>query len=210
VLRLLSIDAVRSRYFHIFLHIYRTLVAGSEASAWNGRCQRVEMELSHELYASRYSGFVYKIYSYVVFQPSSILPSNFYLPLRQAAGRWPIRDLASLRPSMRFVAYRCGAVHVAKHRLLLGTRQMATRTYDVSRRGLRYTHLENSHQSQDAITKLNSLQSNFAALEASRASGGRMVQFAKHEMVEYLGRIGYKVSSLPLPGESYSTNAPLT
>ena len=40
-LRLLSIDAIRLRYFHIFLHIYRTLVAGSESSAWNGRCQRI-------------------------------------------------------------------------------------------------------------------------------------------------------------------------
>ena len=47
---------------------------------------------------------------------------------------------------------------------------------------------------QDAIDKLNSLQSNFAAIEASRASGGRMVQFAKHETIEYLGRIGYSVS----------------
>ena len=47
VLRLLSIDAMRPRYFHIFLHIYRTLVAGSEASVWNGRCQRICMKLSH-------------------------------------------------------------------------------------------------------------------------------------------------------------------
>lgn len=35
---------------------------------------------------------------------------------------------------MRFIANRCEVVHVAKSRLLLGTRQMATRTYDVSRR----------------------------------------------------------------------------
>ncbi|PVG03448.1 FolC bifunctional protein [Serendipita vermifera] len=48
----------------------------------------------------------------------------------------------------------------------------------------------------DAIDKLNSLQSNFAAIEASRASGGRMVQFAKHETVEYLNRIGYTVEDL--------------
>ena len=39
---------------------------------------------------------------------------------------------------MRFAAYRCEIVHVAKYRLLLGTRQMATRTYDV-RRPVRYT-----------------------------------------------------------------------
>ena len=35
---------------------------------------------------------------------------------------------------MRFTVYRCPVVNVAKYRLLLGTRQMATRTYDVSRR----------------------------------------------------------------------------
>lgn len=34
---------------------------------------------------------------------------------------------------MRFVSYRCGVVHVARCRLPLGTRQMATRTYDVRR-----------------------------------------------------------------------------
>lgn len=64
-----------------------------------------------------------------------------------------------------------------------------------------YTRLEILHQLQEAINKLNSLQSNLAALEASRASGGRIVQFAKHEMVEYLGRIGYKVRSSPAAGE---------
>ncbi|KIM25926.1 hypothetical protein M408DRAFT_330918 [Serendipita vermifera MAFF 305830] len=49
---------------------------------------------------------------------------------------------------------------------------------------------------EDAIEKLNSLQSNFAAIEASRASGGRMVNFAKHETIEYLGRIGYSPEDL--------------
>ncbi|CAG7848502.1 Folylpolyglutamate synthase; AltName: Full=Folylpoly-gamma-glutamate synthetase; Short=FPGS; AltName: Full=Tetrahydrofolylpolyglutamate synthase; Short=Tetrahydrofolate synthase [Serendipita indica DSM 11827] len=49
---------------------------------------------------------------------------------------------------------------------------------------------------EDAIDKLNSLQSNFAAIEASKASGGRMVQFAKHETIEYLGRIGYSPEDL--------------
>ncbi|KAG8876239.1 Folylpolyglutamate synthetase [Serendipita sp. 405] len=48
----------------------------------------------------------------------------------------------------------------------------------------------------DAVDKLNSLQSNYAAIEASRASGGRMTQYAKHEMIEYLGRIGYSVTDL--------------
>ena len=33
---------------------------------------------------------------------------------------------------MRLIPYRCEVVHVAKYRLLLGTRQMATRTFDVS------------------------------------------------------------------------------
>lgn len=46
----------------------------------------------------------------------------------------------------------------------------------------------------DAIDCLNSLQSNAAALEASRTSGGRLVEFAIPEMVESLKRIGYNVS----------------
>ena len=45
---------------------------------------------------------------------------------------------------------------------------------------------------QDAVELLNSLQSNAAALEAARASGGRS-EFAIPEMLEYLGRIGYSV-----------------
>ena len=40
-----------------------------------------------------------------------------------------IFGLGISRQSMRL---RCEAVHVAKYRLLLGTRQMATRTFDVS------------------------------------------------------------------------------
>ena len=47
----------------------------------------------------------------------------------------------------------------------------------------------------DAINYLNSLQSNQAMIEASRASGGRLVQFAMHETAEYLYRIGYTVRS---------------
>ena len=46
---------------------------------------------------------------------------------------------------------------------------------------------------RDAVDCLNSLQSNAAALEAVRASGGRLSEFAIPEMVEYLERIGYKV-----------------
>lgn len=46
---------------------------------------------------------------------------------------------------------------------------------------------------KEAIEHLNSLQSNAATIEASRASGGRMVQYANHETKEYLQRIGYQV-----------------
>jgi hypothetical protein len=45
----------------------------------------------------------------------------------------------------------------------------------------------------DAIARLNSLQSNVATLDALRASGGRMTEFAIPEMVEYLVRIGHEV-----------------
>ncbi|EMD40678.1 hypothetical protein CERSUDRAFT_80327 [Gelatoporia subvermispora B] len=49
---------------------------------------------------------------------------------------------------------------------------------------------------QEAVACLNSLQSNAATLEAVRASGGRLSEFAIPEMVEYLGRIGYSTSDL--------------
>ena len=59
-------------------------------------------------------------------------------------------------------------------------RTMSTRTY------------------REAVENLNSLQSNAATLEAVRASGGRLSQFAIPEMVEYLNRIGYSASLPPL------------
>jgi folylpolyglutamate synthase len=46
---------------------------------------------------------------------------------------------------------------------------------------------------RDAVDSLNSLQTNAAALEQVRASGGRSSAFAIPEMIEYLGVIGYKV-----------------
>lgn len=46
---------------------------------------------------------------------------------------------------------------------------------------------------KEAVEKLNTLQSNAAALDAVRASGGRLSEFAIPEMLEYLGRIGYSV-----------------
>ncbi|KLO11239.1 tetrahydrofolylpolyglutamate synthase [Schizopora paradoxa] len=49
---------------------------------------------------------------------------------------------------------------------------------------------------RDAIDCLNSLQSNAAMIEASRASGGRLAQFATHETQEYLERIGYSPEDL--------------
>ncbi|KAG9048582.1 Folylpolyglutamate synthetase [Tulasnella sp. UAMH 9824] len=58
------------------------------------------------------------------------------------------------------------------------TRKLSARTYE------------------DAVTALNSLQSNAATLEAVRASGGRLSQFAHPEMIEYLERIGYRPEDL--------------
>ncbi|TRM67656.1 Mur ligase [Schizophyllum amplum] len=49
---------------------------------------------------------------------------------------------------------------------------------------------------RDAVDCLNSLQSNAATLEAVRASGGRLSEFAIPEMVEYLERIGYSTTDL--------------
>jgi folylpolyglutamate synthase len=45
----------------------------------------------------------------------------------------------------------------------------------------------------EAVEHLNSLQSNAVVLDAVRASGGRLSQFAIPEMLEYLERIGYQV-----------------
>lgn len=47
---------------------------------------------------------------------------------------------------------------------------------------------------QDAVNHLNSLQSNAIVLEAVRASGGRLSDFAIPEMLEFLERIEYTVS----------------
>ena len=47
---------------------------------------------------------------------------------------------------------------------------------------------------QDAVDHLNSLQSNAETLNAIRASGGRN-EFAIPEMIEFLERIGYIVST---------------
>ncbi|KAJ7682649.1 FolC bifunctional protein [Mycena polygramma] len=49
---------------------------------------------------------------------------------------------------------------------------------------------------RDAIDSLNSLQTNAAALELVRASGGRSSAFAIPEMIEYLDIIGYKPADL--------------
>ncbi|KAJ7129519.1 FolC bifunctional protein [Mycena epipterygia] len=49
---------------------------------------------------------------------------------------------------------------------------------------------------RDAVDSLNSLQTNAAALELVRASGGRSSAFAIPEMIEYLGIIGYKPADL--------------
>lgn len=63
----------------------------------------------------------------------------------------------------------------------------------------RYLKRSSSHRTmssrsyQDAVEHLNSLQSNAATLDAVRASGGRLSEFAIPEMVEYLERIGYTV-----------------
>ncbi|KAG8880255.1 Folylpolyglutamate synthetase [Tulasnella sp. 331] len=49
---------------------------------------------------------------------------------------------------------------------------------------------------KDAVDALNSLQSNAATIAAIRASGQRNTDFAIPEMIEYLGRIGYKPEDL--------------
>ena len=68
---------------------------------------------------------------------------------------------------------------------------------------------------QDAITTLNSLQTNFATVEAIRKSKSRddMNKYSIPEAIEWLRRIGYQVRNLSLtsiatwPGGTVSTNA---
>jgi hypothetical protein len=141
VRRLLSIDAT-SRYFYIFLHIYRTLsVAGGEASAWIcGVEGAADVKSFAGCPTNQTSYYVYtKIYT-------SIPPSHVPCPAfgvisicfrvgRKAMANLGLGILPSIKQAMRLiVAYRCRVVLVARYRLLLGTRQMATHTYDVSSR----------------------------------------------------------------------------
>lgn len=59
--------------------------------------------------------------------------------------------------------------------------------------GSRTMSTRSNRSYQEAVEKLNTLQSNAAALDAVRASGGRLSEFAIPEMLEYLERIGYSV-----------------
>lgn len=76
---------------------------------------------------------------------------------------------------------------------------MDTRTYTVQRH-LRHggrIYFSSRTSPQEAIVKLNTLQSNAATLEAMRASGaGPKADYAILEMVEYIKRIGYTVRAL--------------
>ena len=55
----------------------------------------------------------------------------------------------------------------------------------------------------EAVDALNSLQSNAAVLDALRASGGKSSSLAIPEMLEYLQRIGYNVSSCMVLGRMW-------
>ncbi|KAH7105642.1 tetrahydrofolylpolyglutamate synthase [Auriculariales sp. MPI-PUGE-AT-0066] len=64
-------------------------------------------------------------------------------------------------------------------------------------RGLFFRTMASSSRSyRDAISALNSLQTNAAALETIRATKGPQSNYAIPEMIEYLERIGYKPTDL--------------
>lgn len=46
---------------------------------------------------------------------------------------------------------------------------------------------------QDAVAALNTLQSNFAVIDAIRKSGKKMNEQAIPEMIEWCNKIGYQV-----------------
>lgn len=52
----------------------------------------------------------------------------------------------------------------------------------------------------DAITLLNSCQSNSATIEHLRKTGYPLLKYAQHEMTEYLRRIGYRVRRFCMHG----------
>ena len=95
-----------------------------------------------------------------------------------ALGRYPLINHASLMFFLSVFSVRRISVHTSLAALY--RRTMSTRTY------------------RDAVDHLNSLQSNAATLEAVRASGGRLSDFAIPEMIEYLQRIGYSASLVSL------------
>jgi hypothetical protein len=66
-------------------------------------------------------------------------------------------------------------VSTSNRKYALGVRNMSSRSY------------------KDAIEHLNTLQSNAAALEAARISGGKHTALAIPEMLENLRKIGYSV-----------------
>jgi hypothetical protein len=74
-------------------------------------------------------------------------------------------------------------------------RSVALHRFPLSRLPTYKRYMATTRTYAEAIERLNSLQSNAATLDALRASGGRMSEFAIPEMVEYLGRIGYQVCS---------------
>ena len=51
--------------------------------------------------------------------------------------------------------------------------------------------------SQDALTALNTLQSNFSIINAIRQSGRGMNKQAIPEMIEWCRKIGYEVCAVP-------------
>ena len=87
---------------------------------------------------TRTKRILHRIYSPLLC-PNFIVPrtSEYFDLLPQSGRHFGTWQFSVFRQSMSSVAYRCEVMHVAKYRLLLGTRQMTTRTYDVSRRARR-------------------------------------------------------------------------
>ncbi|KAJ7068414.1 FolC bifunctional protein [Mycena amicta] len=74
---------------------------------------------------------------------------------------------------------------------------MLSRAVDSIFRSFHICRLTMSSRSyRNAIDTLNTLQSNAAALDLVRATGGRSSAFAIPEMIEYLGIVGYKPADL--------------
>ena len=87
-----------------------------------------------------------------------------------------------------------GAIRFARYSTSTTKPKTMARNYDVSTITPRQSTLKlKAKREQAAISALNSLQSNSAAVAAVRRSGGAMNKLSMPEMLDWCRRLGYEV-----------------